>query len=250
LRQSHHLGRVGHWAEQAVAAGLIAIHFTNSVSRPNVAPWGGAQGRFNTNPFTVGIPVPGREPWVLDFATSAIAQGKVRVAFNKGVAVPPGSLLDAQGEPTDDPSVLFPKEGEAMGALLTMASHKGHALALVCEVLGAALTGGPTSRPETMAIKHGVWNSMLTIVLDPQRLNTAEHFNAEVKAFVEWLQSSALRPGHDAVLLPGDAERRYRRQRAQQLPIDDGTLAELDEAAAAVNRARGTALAPLSALSR
>ena len=76
LRHAHHIGRIGHWAEQAAAAGLVSVHFVNGVSKPWVAPHGGRQGRFNTNPFTVGIPVPGREPIVLDFATSAIAQGK------------------------------------------------------------------------------------------------------------------------------------------------------------------------------
>jgi len=83
LKRSHHLGRIGHWAEQATAQGLVSIHFTNAVSAPAmVAPYGGAQARFLTNPFTVGIPRPGGEPILLDFATSAVAHGKVRVAYN------------------------------------------------------------------------------------------------------------------------------------------------------------------------
>lgn len=153
LRNAHHLGRVGHWAEQAVAAGLVSIHFTNAVSTvPMVAPYGGAAARFLTNPFTVGIPRPGGEPFLLDFATSAIAHGKVRVAWNKKksdptVQVPEGSLIDAKGQPTRDPNVLFePPEGPH-GALQTAAAHKGYALAMVCELLGAALTGGATAAP-------------------------------------------------------------------------------------------------------
>jgi uncharacterized oxidoreductase len=59
LHHSHHIGRVGHWAEQACRAGLIAIHFVNVLSSALVAPWGGRQARFGTNPFTIGVPVDG-----------------------------------------------------------------------------------------------------------------------------------------------------------------------------------------------
>ncbi len=248
LKHSHHIGRVGHWAEQAVAAGMVSVHFVNAVSKPIVAPHGGRQGRFVTNPFTVGIPVQGRPPLLLDFATSAIAMGKVRVAYNRRVLVPPGALLDAQGQPTDDPGVMFPGTGEPGGALLPFGGHKGYALAMVCELLGAALTGGDTTRPATTTMKHAVWNNMLALVFDPQRLNTAELFSAEINAFVEWVQSSALRPGADAIQMPGDPERASRLARAEFIPIDGHTLAELDQAAAAVAQARGCACSPLSVL--
>lgn len=251
LKHSHHIGRVGHWAEQAAAAGMVSVHFVNAVSKPVVAPHGGRQGRFVTNPFTVGIPVQGRPPLLLDFATSAIAMGKVRVAHNKHVKVPAGALLDAQGQPTDDPGVMFPGDGQADGALLPFGGHKGYALAMVCELLGAALTGGDTTRPATTTMKHAVWNNMLALVFDPRHLNTAELFSAEVNQFIEWVQSSALRPGADAIQMPGDAERISRRTRAEFIPIDGDTLAELDLAAAAVAQARGcpcAALSPLAAV--
>jgi uncharacterized oxidoreductase len=249
LKHSHHIGRVGHWAEQAVAAGMVSVHFVNAISKPVVAPHGGRQGRFVTNPFTVGIPVAGREPLLLDFATSAIAMGKVRVAYNKRVAVPPGALLDAEGHETTDPAVLFPPPGQPDGALLTFAGHKGYALAMICELLGAALTGGDTTRPDVLAgMKQAVWNNMLTLVFDPLRMNSAELFSAEVLAYIEWVQSSALREGCEAILMPGDPERASRRARAEFVPIDAGTMAELDQAAAAVAQARGVACPPLSAL--
>ena len=90
LANAHHLGRIGHFAEMAVERGLVAMHFVNVLSRPVVAPWGGGDGRFGTNPCCIGIPLPGREPFVLDFATSRVAQGKMRVAHNKGGQVAPG----------------------------------------------------------------------------------------------------------------------------------------------------------------
>src|SRR4029079_11666525 len=101
LRNSHHIGRVGHWAEQAIAAGLASIHFTNVASRPLVAPHGGREGRFGTNPLTVGLPRRNAPPILLDFATSAIAVGKVRVAYNRKVPAPAGVLIDHAGNPTN-----------------------------------------------------------------------------------------------------------------------------------------------------
>lgn len=248
LRRSHHLGRVGHWAEQATAAGLISIHFVNVLSKPLVAPHGGVDARFGTNPFTIGVPVAGSPPLVLDFATSAIAMGKVRVANNKGVPVPAGSLMDPQGHPTDDPSVMFPPAGTPQGALRTFGEHKGYVLAVMCELLGAAVTGGHTIRPETLTHEHAVWNNMLAILFDPARLGTSTTFGHEVEAFVAWLKASRLQPGNDAIRLPGDPERAWRRARAEYIPVDDGTLAQLDDAAARVSQTRGKSPGPLSAL--
>jgi uncharacterized oxidoreductase len=241
LRDAHHLGRVGHWAEQAIGAGLASIHFTNAVAAlPMVAPHGGGSARFLTNPFTVGLPRPGGEPFLLDFATSAIAHGKVRVAWNRqksdaSVQVPEGALIDATGRPTRDPKVLFePPEGPH-GALQTAAGHKGYALAMVCELLGAALTGGATSAPAHRTMQFAIWNSMLTLVFDPDRIGPAEHFAREARAFCDWVQSAPLSGATDRIMMPGDPERRARAARANGLPIDPGTLAELDEAARTVD---------------
>ncbi len=248
LRHAHHIGRIGHWAEQAVAAGMISVHFTNALSKPVVAPFRGTEARYVTNPFTVGIPVPGREPVLLDYATSAIAMGKVRVAFNSGKKVPGDMLMDLQGDYTDDPAALFPTDGGPGGALVPFAQHKGYALAMVCEMLGAALTGGDTTRPSNLTARFGIWNNMLALVFDPARLSDQQLFGAEVNAFVDWVQSARLRDADVPILMPGDPERSSRRARAERLPIDAGTLAELDEAAASVARSRGVALPALSSL--
>lgn len=248
LRRAHHLGRVGHWAEQAAAAGLISIHFVNVLSKPIVAPHGGYDARFGTNPFTIAVPVPGRPPLVLDFATSAVALGKVRVAHNKGVPAPAGSLIDDHGNPTDDPSVMFPASGGPRGALRTFGEHKGYVLAVMCELLGAAVTGGHTIRPESLTHEHAVWNNMLAIVFDPARLGSSTTFGHEVEAFVEWVKASRLQPGIDTIRFPGDPERAWRQLRAETIPVDAGTLAQLDDAAARVLQSRGNSPGPLSRL--
>ena len=249
LRNAHHIGRVGHWAEQAAAAGFVSIHFTNALALPPmVAPYGGTQARFLTNPFTVAIPRSGGEPVLLDFATSAIAHGKVRVAYNRKEKVPGACLIDAHGRPTDDPSVMFEPDGGPYGALVPFAAHKGYALAMVCELLGAALIGGETTRPENLKMKHAIWNNMLAIVFDPSRLGTGGTFEAEARAFVEWVESAPLSGVLESILMPGDPERRSRQARAQAVPIDGGTLTQLDAAAQAVERATGKSPGLLSPL--
>ncbi|HWS76337.1 MAG TPA: malate/lactate/ureidoglycolate dehydrogenase [Quisquiliibacterium sp.] len=252
LKDAHHIGRVGHWAEQAVAAGMVSIHFTNvNAASALVAPWGGSQARFLTNPFTVGIPRADGPPVVLDFATSAIAGGKVRVAHNKGTKVPPGALIDADGHPTDDPGVMFASDPARRGAQLPFAEHKGYALAMVCELLGAALTGGETMRPANSTMKYAVWNNMLALVFDPARMGTGEHFEQEARGFVEWVRSARLSDaGRElgGILLPGDPERISRERRASAIPIDAETMAQLDQAAASIAGRFGRSPGPLSAL--
>lgn len=244
LRNTHHIGRVGHWAEQAITAGLASIHFTNVVSRPLVAPHGGSQSRFGTNPLTVGLPRRNAPPILLDFATSTVAVGKVRVAYNRKVQVPPNLLIDHQGNPTTNPAVMYE---EPLGALLTAAGHKGYALAMVCDLLGSALFGGVTPQPSRLRVP-GSYNNMLAIVFDPARFGAGEHFEQEANAFIEYVQSAKRIDPDTPIEIPGDAERRYRLQRAQALPIDAGTLQTLDEAARAINTLRGASLPPASSL--
>jgi len=237
LGHSHHLCRIGQWAEQAVAAGLVSLHFTNVISRSIVAPYGGADARFGTNPMTVGIPIPGEPPFILDMATSAVAQGKIRVAHNKREKVSPDWLIDDQGKPTSDP-----KFGviEPFGALRTFGLHKGYGLAVVCELLGGALTGGGTWHSEDRSKKR-VWNGMLTILIDPKRLGTADSFAAETTAFLESLRKSPTAPGVDKVRIAGEPERETRAKRERDgIQVDDNTWTDILAAGAKLKLARET----------
>lgn len=236
LGGAHHLGRIGHFAEMAVAQGLVALHFVNVLSRPIVAPWGGADGRFGTNPCCIGIPLAGRAPFVLDFATSRVAQGKMRVAFNKGEQVAPGTLIDEFGKPTTNPGVVVePQSNGLLGALLTFGEYKGYGMAVACELLGGALSGGGTWHHAPDPSARAVVNGMLTILIDPVRLGTQERFAQEAAAFVDWLQAGPVAPGTASVLLAGDPERAAREQRSQHgIAIDSQTWAELVAAGATV----------------
>lgn len=236
LGNSHHLGRIGHWAEMAVAAGFVSLHFVNVISHARVAPHGGRDARFGTNPCCIGIPLPGEPPFVLDYATSAVAQGKLRVAHNKGEKVPPGRLIDAEGRPTDDPryAVIPP-----FGAMLAFGEHKGYGMAIACELLGGALTGGGTWHYEESG-KQRVMNGMLAIVIDPQRLGTAAAFEREARLFLDWLRKSRPAPGFDRVRIAGEPERELRAQRARDgIPVDETTWQEIQRAADKVKLARG-----------
>ncbi|UPY34939.1 malate/lactate/ureidoglycolate dehydrogenase [Sediminicoccus sp. KRV36] len=225
LRNTHHLGRIGAYAEMAVAQGMIGIFFVNAVSgRPVVAPFGGTDGRMGTNPICIGIPK-SPDPIILDFATSAIAVGKVKVAFNAGKPVPPGALVTHEGESSTDAAVMYGQGPR--GALLSFGAHKGYGLALVCEILAGALTGGGTNQPATPN-DRGIVNGMMGILLDPARLAENPGFAAEVQAICDHVQASA--PGQ--VLLPGDPERRAKAQRmANGIPLDDVTWGDLSACA-------------------
>ena len=228
LGNSHHLGRIGHWAEMAVAEGLISMHFVNVQSFARVAPFAGADRRFGTNPVCIGIPLPGEAPFLLDMATSSVAQGKLRVAHNKGAKIPPGWLIDDQGNPTDDPrwGVLQP-----LGAMLTTGEHKGYGLAVACELLGGALTGGGVTDHDNKTQRR-VLNGMLSILIDPARLGTQEKFMKDTKSFLAWLRSSRPAPGHDRVRIAGEPERETRAQRIREgVPVDAETWNEIRAAA-------------------
>lgn len=229
IARSHHLGRIGHWGEMAVARGLISIHFVNVISRAIVAPHGGADARFGTNPVCVAVPLPGEPPFVLDMATSAVAQGKVRVAYNKGEKVSPEWLLDDRGNPTAEARYGVV---EPFGALRTFGLHKGYGLAVACELLGGALTGGGTWHSDDKS-KRRVWNGMLTVVIDPERLGTRNVFEAEAREFLASLRKSPVAPGFDKVRIAGEPEREWRARREREgIPVDENTWKEILAAAA------------------
>jgi uncharacterized oxidoreductase len=235
LSHAHHLGRIGHFAEMATAQGLVAMHFVNVLSRPVVAPWGGGDGRFGTNPCCIGVPLAGAEPFLLDFATSRVAQGKMRVAHNKGEQVPEGYLIDEHGAPTRDPGVVVVPQGNGLfGALMTFGEHKGYGMAVACELLGGALTGSGTwHRPADTA--RTVLNGMLTVLIDPERLGTKAAFDREAREFIDWLRQTPPGQGFDEVQIAGEPERTARAARQRDgIQIDETTWSEIVAAGAKV----------------
>ncbi len=234
LADAHHLGRIGHYAEMAVERGLISLHFVSVWSRALVAPFGGSDARFGTNPCCIGIPLGWgdntREPFVLDFATSRVAQGKMRVAHNEGRLAEPGTLIDEHGHPTLNPGVVVvPQSNGKTGALLPFGEHKGFGMAVACELLAGALSGGGTWH-HTHDGRRAVINNMLTIVIDPARLGHQAFFAQEALEFIDWMRQSPAAPGTEGMLLAGEPERIARAQRLRDgIVIDDASWKELQD---------------------
>ncbi|MBT3493991.1 MAG: malate/lactate/ureidoglycolate dehydrogenase [Rhodospirillaceae bacterium] len=241
LKNSYHIGRVGAWAEMGAAAGFIAIHYVNVLSRTSaVAPYGGSDSRFSTNPYCTALPVKeGRDPIVLDMATSRVAMGKVRVAHNKGEKMMPDALIDSAGNPTDDPGVMYT---EPKGALRSMGLHKGYGLAVICEALAGGFTSGGMFGSE--GVPQGrIINNMLAVLIDPNAFGQGESFHAEVEEFTGWVKASPPAPGVDEVMMPGDPERKSKAERlANGVPIDDTTFEDLLAAGEAVGLDRSEAM--------
>lgn len=234
LRNAHHIGRIGHWAEQCAQAGLVSFHFANVAGDPLVAPFGGIDRRIGTNPFCAAFPRTGKPPLVLDFATSAIAYGKTRVAYNQGKRVAGGALIDHAGRPTVEPKVmheapfgaLMPTGGEASG-------HKGYGLAAMCEIFGGALSGGYTTHADTLEKTSAIVNCMLSVIVDPNAFD-AGNAEAEAEAFIEWVKASPRAEGVERIYAPGEPEREMRAQReAHGVPVDPATWQQIHDAAVA-----------------
>ena len=229
VRNSFHLGRIGHWGEQCARGGFASVHFVNAVDHePLQAPFGSADARVGTNPFCAALPGPDGPAVLLDMATSKIAMGKVRVAMNKGVPVPEGSLLDAGGRPTRDPAAMWP---EPRGALIAMGEHKGSGLAIICELFAGALAGGWTIQPEHPRA-GGIINNMLSFIIDPDALGGRHALDEETSKLLAWVKAAPVREGFAEILAPGEPERRRRAERLEHgIEIDERSWREIRAAA-------------------
>jgi len=236
IRNTAHLGRIGAWAEQAAAAGLISLHFVNTTGAGiRVAPFGGSDARLSVNPIAMGVPRPGTDPIIHDMSTGVIAAGKVRVAANKGAQLPEGCIIDGHGRPSVEPADLF---GDPPGALLPLGGdvggHKGYGLAIFCEVLAGALTGGGSSHPDNPDTDRLV-NNMLSILIDPDRLAGRDVIAQDLDRLTAWLRASKPLDPNGDILMPGEPERRMRAKReAEGIPLDDNTLDQIRGAARGV----------------
>lgn len=229
----HHLGRIGAYAERAAEAGLASIHFVNVTDHgPLVAPYRGSDARFGTNPVCIGFPPTARRPaFILDMATSRIALGKVRVAANKGLDVPAGSLIDDKGRPTTDPTGMA--GFELRGALTPTGRHKGYGLAFACELFAGVLSGAGTIQPGN-ARRGGLQNRMFSVLIEPGAFGDRAWMEAEIDAMADYALASPPMDWDSPVLYPGDPERAFEgKRRREGIPVDEATIEQLNAAAEA-----------------
>jgi uncharacterized oxidoreductase len=227
LRNVGHLGRIGDWPLMAARAGKLSLHFVNtSGAGILVAPFGGINRRLSANPIAAGVPVAGGAPIILDMSCCTVAEGKLKVAFNKGVQVPEGCIIDPLGNPTTDPKVFY---GNPPGAILSIAGHKGYGLGVITEILAGALTGGGASNP---ANANRLANGMLSIYLDPHFFQEDAAFAAEVDRFTEWVKSSEKVTPAGEILMPGEIEDRNKAGRTRDgIELDDTTWKSITDVA-------------------
>ncbi len=231
LRNAGHVGRVGEWAEMAAEAGLVSVHYVNAASSLLVAPFGGVDRRISTAPYAIGVPRPGDDPIILDFATSVVAEGKVLVASQGGKKLPDNALIGPDGRMSGDPRTLYGNYADEAardyqmgeGAIRAFGEHKGSGLAFMVEILGGALTG-------TGAAQEGRrWaNGMLSFYIDPKQLDASDFFPTDVNRYVAYFKSSRPIDSGGEVLIPGEPEIRTRRKRlAEGIPLPEDTWARI-----------------------
>lgn len=225
LRRVNHIGRLGEYAEMLADEGLIGIIMTGGTFlRKSATPYGGRDPILSTNPMAWAVPVgDSRGPLVLDYATAAVANGKILVALSKGEPFPPGMLLDKDGKPTTDPATFY--EG---GMLLPFGTYKGSGLSIMMELIPTILSNfSPVSSPE---FKAG--NPTLIIALSIEAFTERERFERLTRELLQRVKAVPPADGFDEVLLPGEKEERSIAERLQNgVPIPDSTWGELIELA-------------------
>jgi LDH2 family malate/lactate/ureidoglycolate dehydrogenase len=222
----YHIGRLGEYVTTVARAGMIGVMLANG-SRPGglVAPFGARQRIMGTNPIAFGIPAGTQPALVADFSTSAVAEGRVRIAMRKGQEVPSGWLVDSEGFPTTNPADLY--QG---GAIQSFGDYKGYALSILVEVLGGILSSADT--PIFPEYKH-MHNGVFLMAIQPTFFRPEQEYGAAVDYLFTAIRQALPAHGMAGALIPGEPEQRIKTIRSREgIPIDDATWAELIEVAA------------------
>ncbi|HXM56062.1 MAG TPA: Ldh family oxidoreductase [Candidatus Dormibacteraeota bacterium] len=234
VRHSMHIGRLGEYTERMADDGLVGIVTVGVAGDGSgtVAPFGGAARFLGTNPWSMGVPATGRPPLIYDAATSTVAEGKVRLARARGAELAPGLVRDARGRPTIDPVQLY--EGGSLTVLGgDVAGHKGHGFSLASALIGGLAMigdldptpGGCMRRPETWGERLA---GVFVVAIDPGAFGDADAYRDRVSGVLEGLTRVPPAPGFEAVLVPGDPERRSRERRTREgIPVPDATWIDL-----------------------
>src|SRR5581483_11024166 len=199
-RRSNHVGRLGTYTTRAAEQGFLAIGFCNSPRHGHfVTPWGGRQGRLATNPISFAVPGNSDFPIVADFSTAEASEGAIRLHRNLGRSLPDGWIMDASGEPSNDPNAFY---GPPPGAIFPFGGRRGYrgfALALPVEILGGLLGQSPIT-------KHQPGNGLAFVVIDVSAFLPREEFAAMIHELRDYIKRTPPAPGFQEVLLPGEPD--------------------------------------------
>jgi uncharacterized oxidoreductase len=222
----NHIGRVGTYASMASREGVVAI-VTIGDTGESAVPYGGKRPIFGTNPFAIGFPAAERDDLLVDFATTTVAAGKIQVARAKHEQLPPGSLIDKDGNPTNDP--LMYRDG---GSLLPFGGHKGYGLAVTSVLLSNILIGAAEIGPEKSL------SGAFIIAIDAGLFRDRSKVEADADALFGRIKEVPPAPGFSEVLIPGEPEVRSAERAGQEgIPVAEDTWAAIVEAGKSVGAA-------------
>ncbi|HEU5316030.1 MAG TPA: Ldh family oxidoreductase [Chloroflexota bacterium] len=222
IRRANHIGRLGHYSEEAAERGFIAFVSFGSAApgSGHMAPFGGAQRHFGTNPISFGIPSKETPPVIVDFATTMVAEGKIQVARAKHAELPPGCIVDKEGKPSTNPHDFY--NG---GMILPAGGHKGYGLSMVAALLGAGLTA-------EAAATEGRGGGVFVLAINPRAFTTEEAFFGTVDNVAGAVKKVPTAPGFSEVLLPGEPEAKARAERRKDgVPVPADTWEAIGGAA-------------------
>jgi len=211
IRNCNHIGRLGSYTHEAARAGMVALMAVNAPGPGGVAPFGGMERRLGTNPISIAAPTRD-DALVLDMTTSATAEGKLRVAHQKGEQIAEGLIIDGHGKPSCDPGAYYAKP---FGAILPLGGalmgHKGFGLSVMVDVLCGILSGSGVCRTDLPRGANGVWMQLLEI----ERFLPRATYDEWMETYIASLKGCPRLPGVEEILLPGEIELRRRDQRLQ-----------------------------------
>ncbi len=230
--QTHHIGRLGHYAEMAAAEGMASMVWAGGqgAEQPAAVPYGGRKALFHTNPVALGLPTGSEPPVIIDFATSATAGVKVVNAYNRHQKLPPDCVVDKEGNPTTDPEKFM--DG---GAHRPFGGHKGYALMLATEFLGRTFSGADDGAErdysDPLFRRHGA----TLIVFRADLFQPLSEYRRRADEMAQRTRAVPPAPGFKEVLLPGMPEDRAQEARQREgIPIADDIWKAIADTAAAV----------------
>lgn len=225
IRNSQHFGALSCYCNHAAEQDMILLAMTNC--EPAMSPTGGYEAFFGTNPIAASFPAVTSPTVKVDLATSIVARGNIIAASKKKASIPEGWALNSEGEPTVNPA-------EALrGTVLTMAGHKGYALAMMVETFSGVLSGAAVGSEigsmykdldRSQDVGHFFCLFDIAAFLPPER------FKNRMQKMIERLKGMKRRPGVAEILIPGErSERAMRANLSEGIPVDDQTVAEIQK---------------------
>ena len=231
IRNCNHVGRLGSYSQTAALEGYACMMCVNAPGPGGVAPYGGIDRKLGTNPISIAAPR-GEVPLVLDMTSSITAEGKIRVALQKGESLPEGWIIDSQGNPSTTPADFY---GPPEGAILPLGGpmgFKGFGLSVMIDVFAGILSGSGVCRTDLPRGANGVW----MYFVDVSQFIDQSKFDALLENYVASLKSSRKVPGVDEILMPGEIELRRRAERVKSgVSVAEETWRLIRELAEKVN---------------